>query len=739
MKTLTLLVGPQGSGKTHFYNRNFAKTHTRISQDDQGKNHMNLFLQAIKEEKENIVVDRMNFSKEQRERFIKPAREAGYQISIIGFNGKLSDCFKRLLNRKNHPTLPAELGETRLLQALEFYQTNFEPVQPEEYDFRTEVNFDGTHAHFTQNPYIYDIGLTKEALVIGDVHGCYDELVDLVNKYRSYSLEGKLIFCGDLVDKGDRILKTVYFAKENGLSVMGNHENKLQRYLKGNKVNVDHGLNKTLDELSKIAEADVLDIRLWLLDLPLIIKMGNAVVVHAGINPEKSIYKQKRENLLYTRNWNPHTKSFNTDGDKPWYEYYEGKETIYFGHEVKKDWNVKHNVRAMDAGCSYGEKLRGIMLKKNGNKMVESNVLETGAYRVYYQSSKNSLDNGDILAPYEKRVEMGLIRKVEDGDLVLYNYTDKCTFEKAWDEYTIRSRGIVFDKNTKEIVARPFSKFFNINETEETQIHNLPAGKFFVAEKMDGSLGIIYNYKGKWRVNTRGSFNSEQAIKGQELFDLHIKQDMLDPEYTYLAEIIYPENKIIVDYKDTEALCLLGAIHNKTGKETYPNIGDVGFTYPIFFSTYDLDFLMQKKKTMDKNNEGWVIKFPSTGMRVKIKGDKYLAIAKVLSRATPLAFWENMKNGIVDKELLAQIPEEIYPQVEPMVLKLEAHYVRLFTEIHAEYLKIYDENLTRKDMAQKIGQYNYEHKSIFFSILDNKHDRVEDYIKKQIKPSGNVL
>ena len=116
----------------------------------------------------------------------------------------------------------------------------------------------------------------------------------------------------------------------------------------------------------------------------------------------------------------------------------------------------------------------------------------------------------------------GLLRKVTSscGNLVLYNYTDQCTFERLWNEHTINSRGTVYEVSTGKLVARAFPKFFNFSELSENKQKEILNSKYFnTYEKLDGSLGIIYFYDGEWRVNTRGSFSSDQAIKGKELLD----------------------------------------------------------------------------------------------------------------------------------------------------------------------------------------------------------------------------
>ena len=102
---IVILVGPAGSGKsTKAYTLEKGLGYVRISQDDQGKEHMELFKKALNEKK-NIVIDRMNFDKNQRNRYLDPAKAAGYETKIIVFHLPFATCFERCMARENHPTI----------------------------------------------------------------------------------------------------------------------------------------------------------------------------------------------------------------------------------------------------------------------------------------------------------------------------------------------------------------------------------------------------------------------------------------------------------------------------------------------------------------------------------------------------------------------------------------------------------------------------------------------------------
>jgi RNA ligase len=167
----------------------------------------------------------------------------------------------------------------------------------------------------------------------------------------------------------------------------------------------------------------------------------------------------------------------------------------------------------------------------------------------------------DIL---EKYYNDGLLHKQTHPtkDLTIWNYSPKVQYERLWDDITLQCRGLV--TNSKgDIVARPFKKFFNY---EEHKPEDIPNETYVVYEKMDGSLGILFNYEGEWILATRGSFTSPQAIKGKEILDRH-DISAWRKDNTYLFEIIYPENRIVVDYKGEEKLVVIGAFHTESGME----------------------------------------------------------------------------------------------------------------------------------------------------------------------------
>ena len=203
--------------------------------------------------------------------------------------------------------------------------------------------------------------------------------------------------------------------------------------------------------------------------------------------------------------------------------------------------------------------------------------------------------------------------------LKLLNYTHRAQFKKSWCGELMIARGLVVREDGM-IVARPLPKFFNAYELKGPR----PKGPFEVYEKLDGSCIIMGFHEGKPFFCTRGSFVSDQSIKAEEIYYSKYGNLELDHAYTYCFEIIYPENKIVVDYGQTTDLFLFAKIHTATGIEA--PITNTGFKC---VQKLDLSQSIEKLKQIDEaNKEGFVVKFTEDNFRMKIKFPSYISLHK---------------------------------------------------------------------------------------------------------------
>lgn len=332
-------------------------------------------------------------------------------------------------------------------------------------------------------------------------------------------------------------------------------------------------------------------------------------------------------------------------------------------------------------------------------------------------------------------IEQSLIvaNKHPEYDIWILNYSPKAQSKKFWDEYTISCRGMVIDAKGK-ILARPFQKFKNFEEHDPSEIDMSMDYEIF--EKLDGSLIIVFYYEPRmeWIVASRGSFISQQSIEGKKILGVSIL-DKLSKIDTYLFEILYPENRIVVNYGDRRELVLLGRIETKIGKEL-PHDKLIKF-YSNFFTIvkkYKMDKindLFELKALEEDNKEGFVIRFVD-GFRVKVKFTEYVRLHGILTNVSNLTVWEYMKDNYEFDELLDRVPDEFYDWLKITATKIQREYNIIEQKALLDFVRIYyvNEIIERALFAEqaKISKY----RSILFKLYDKR--QYADIIWKQIKP-----
>jgi len=342
-------------------------------------------------------------------------------------------------------------------------------------------------------------------------------------------------------------------------------------------------------------------------------------------------------------------------------------------------------------------------------------------------------------------IERGLLEKNSHPTLPIdiYNYSRECQFSQVWDEITLNMRGTVLDREGN-VVARAFPKFFNM---EEHKPEDIPNEEFEVFEKMDGSLGILFYYAGEWHLATKGSFVSDQAVKGKEILNRY-KYERLLPGFTYLFEIIYPENRIVCDY-GYEDLVMLAVIDNKDGYELRIHDNRIhleGIRFANLFENlgfkivkkYDgVNDYKQLKSMIDDNSEGFVVKFRS-GFRMKIKGEEYVRLHRLLTNFSNVDIWELLKDKKDLAGFLDRVPDEFDLWVRNTINDLKAQYHKIeeeaadlyyiFFKLRPDFLKDYG----KKEFALWVREKPKHLQGILFSMYDEKD--YSETIWKMIRP-----
>lgn len=300
-----------------------------------------------------------------------------------------------------------------------------------------------------------------------------------------------------------------------------------------------------------------------------------------------------------------------------------------------------------------------------------------------------------------------VVQKHPTADLYIYNYSEKAQYDNVWNEWTMQCRGLIMDGDYN-IVARPFEKFFNLEQHVDTK---LPNTNFEVYEKMDGSLGILYWLDGEPFIATRGSFQSEQSIKATEMLKTIYADTIqkLDKSKTYLFEIIYPQNRIVVNYGQEEKLVLLAVIDIETGRDV--PLEDIGF--PIVKRYDGIKDIHDLKVLEETNREGFVVKF-ANDFRIKLKFDEYKRLHRIMTKVSSKTIWEHLKAGKAFDEMLQVVPDEFYDWVK----KTKAEYLQAFADIEAVARSEFKVLEDRKTTAAYFKTCTYPH--VLFKMLDGR-------------------
>lgn len=229
---------------------------------------------------------------------------------------------------------------------------------------------------------------SSRTIIVGDVHGCIEELEELIEVTSYDKAYDRLILLGDLVDRGPDSVAVVRKAREMGLeSVMGNHEFKFLKWFRSNGKTYD-----THDYYSNLSDEDIN----YIAQMPTYIKIGDVIIVHAGMRPGIPLEKQSKDDLMYLRYIDSNQKFVSLKKISKigkelaeahfWTEFWTGPESIVYGHNVSSmDTPLIEEVRpgvtcyGLDTGCCFGGKLTALILETK-------EIVQVQAKQTYYQS-----------------------------------------------------------------------------------------------------------------------------------------------------------------------------------------------------------------------------------------------------------------------------------------------------------------------------------------------------------------
>jgi hypothetical protein len=260
----------------------------------------------------------------------------------------------------------------------------------------------------------------SRVIVVGDIHGCYDELMNLLDVMKYREGQDRLIFAGDLVDRGPESAKVVAWVREaqtrsNGLTtaIVGNHDEKYFRWYKHCLKQRTHPnyripMHPLSSEKSKIYASLSDEDLAFLGSLPIFLHLTdiNWVVVHAGLEPAKSLENQDNGKMTHIRYVMPDTfKAVSLDsnmqppsGSVYWTECYQLPFNVVYGHNVHSLSEPKIDTLSsgvqlvgLDTGCCFGGKLTAMVLPEvKGEPVTKANFFSVQAETAYVSRRRDN-------------------------------------------------------------------------------------------------------------------------------------------------------------------------------------------------------------------------------------------------------------------------------------------------------------------------------------------------------------
>lgn len=210
--------------------------------------------------------------------------------------------------------------------------------------------------------------MPERTIIIGDIHGCFEELGELLSKLEFQVGRDRLISVGDLVNKGPRSVDVLrFFASSNSEAVLGNHELAFLEAL-ASSTSLPSPWRKLREEMG-----DELDYWLrWLRSLPLYIEEEGFLVVHAGLEPGRHPSESSANLLTRIRTWDGRGDCLYREGDPPWFDFYKGEKLVVHGHWARLGLVQRHNTIGLDTGCVYGRSLSALVLPERQIESVQA-------------------------------------------------------------------------------------------------------------------------------------------------------------------------------------------------------------------------------------------------------------------------------------------------------------------------------------------------------------------------------
>lgn len=309
-------------------------------------------------------------------------------------------------------------------------------------------------------------------------------------------------------------------------------------------------------------------------------------------------------------------------------------------------------------------------------------------------------------------------------------YLIPCMRYKLPQEY--RTQPYLFFMTGKEVQETTNTTVLKIQQLGNEKSHNYFNGGrkgfdiktttsnyFAKGVLVHNSLGVLYRSKEGYKIASRGSFYGEQAVWGSEILQQHNIE--VPNEITPIFEIIHPENRIVVDYKDRKELVLLALRNRFTGEylswkavEKFAKRFD--FSLPRRYTYTSVEKLLSLAQELPADQEGWVVEFENES-KWKFKGDEYRRIHRIISRFSFKYILEAVTDGTI-QEVLNSVPDDFLDPVYDVLDEITEVVERTKEEVEAYFASAPRDS--RKDFALWVGSNCKHLSSYMYAKLDGR-------------------
>ena len=551
------------------------KTHRVISQAND--NYVWELLYELLEKRmqrgEFVIVDATHSRSSDFSRYNKLCERYRYRKYYVDFSDvPIEVCKERNQMREAYKIVPDKAIE-KIYARLKTQGKTSGYTEVSKYNFFKEIDVK-----------VFNMDEHEKINVFGDIHGCFEPLKKYFEDY-PYSETEMYIFTGDYIDRGIQNKEVLEFLikmskKPNVLLLEGNHEKWLKYYAFDEVENIKSGTfrKRTMPEILDIDTSELRNLYRRIGQIAYIEYDGNKYLIcHGGIP-----YMPMFPVLIATDQYVNGVGDYNDNIDEIYAKNNMSDVIQIHGHrntyEVDDCDKTSYN---LEDKIEFGGNLRVLQLEHGeAPKMVKikNDVFRVEEEEVEEEKPQAELKDDDYLFALRNSYD---IKETMLGDgISSFNFTRKAFYNKNWNDYTCKARGLFVDTNTGKVVARGYEKFFNVNERRETELEHLLVKfkdkKITLYKKENGFLGILSFVNGEMFFASKSTNKGDFAEYFKNLFyqsDIDkekVENYLKENDVTMLFEVIdMVHDPHIIEY-DKSKIVLLDIVKNQYEFERLP-------------------------------------------------------------------------------------------------------------------------------------------------------------------------